>query len=488
MNDITQLNPQTVWQWFAKICAIPHPSYHETALIDYLLKRVQTDGVQYGLRAEKDSKGNLRIIKPATQGMKNRAAVVLQSHCDMVSQKTDDSTHNFLTDPIQTIIKDNRFVYADRTTLGADNGIGLAMALAVAFSHNIAHPELHIIVTTEEETSMGGAKALNPEWFNGIPYLLNLDSEDDAQLFIGCAGGSEVEFNQYYTTQKQTATTLTIKVFGLHGGHSGIDIHKYRGNANLLLTRLLAHSHSVSPINLVSFNGGTAINAIPRSAEATIVGDIRIITAEIEKLTKIIQSELQFVENNLQVECITHKNTNVTALSHTDTHRILNFVMSFPNGVARMSDSFAGVVETSINAGIILLKEGQFTLQSLARSLGQTQKEAFVQRLAALAQLANMNMSVLDDYPGWLPNPHSPLLGLVQNIMAEHFGKEPLVQVIHAGLECGYLRAKAPHTDMVSFGPNIFNAHSPTEHVEIESVQSNFALLLKILANIPERK
>ncbi|WII92768.1 aminoacyl-histidine dipeptidase [Kingella negevensis] len=483
MNDITQLAPQTVWQWFAKICAIPHPSFHEAELVQFIIDQVQTEGKSRGMTVERDSKNNLHITKPASKGMENRAPVALQAHCDMVAQKADDSTHDFIKDPIQPRIQD-QFVYANHTTLGADNGIGLAMALAVAFSDDIAHPELHIIITTEEETSMGGVNVLQPEWLSA-PYLLNLDTEDDAQIFVGCAGGCDATFTRQYPQHAYTGKTLSVKVSGLRGGHSGVNIHEYRGNANLVLTRVLQAANQVAPVQLIAFNGGTVINAIPRSAEAIIVGDESVIAA-IEAEAKIIQTELHAVERSLKVEC-TAQETTATVLSQADTQHFLDFVSSFPNGVLRMSDDFAGIVETSINAGVVTLEQGDFALKTLMRSLGEMQKQALKQRLAALSRLAGVEMHTHNDYPGWLPDPQSKLLELVKPLMATEFGREPTVQVIHAGLECGYLKSKAPHMDMVSFGPNIFNAHSPTEHVQIDSVAKNFELLKKVLLAIPAK-
>ncbi|WP_410472745.1 aminoacyl-histidine dipeptidase [Faucicola mancuniensis] len=510
MNNITQLDPKNVWQWFANICAIAHPTFHEEKLAQYFIDRVNSDGQQYGLSIEKDAVGNLRIKKPATKGMEDHAPVAIQAHYDMVAQKGANSTHDFSTDPIQTHIKDG-WVWANDTTLGADNGIGLAMGLAVAFSDDIAHPPLTLIITSEEEIGMGGVQGLAKEWLD-MPYLLNLDSEDSGELFIGCAGGRDVTFSQTYPTQALTDNTsiLQLKISGLHGGHSGIDINKGVANANLLLNRVLTAIFAKANFELISLYGGTLRNVITRDAYAIFVGDFDHLNPLVKQQADIIKQELQFAEENLNIELVkinlddintlqqNHKKSNKnnslenltsppTVANATTTKSILNLINAIPNGVIRMSDSFVGVVETSISMGVVRFHNGELSVKSLMRSLGETQKDALAQKLTSLAELSAVNIAFSADYPGWQPDPNSYLLAKGKAILTEYFGQAPKIQVIHAGLECGFLKAKAPQMDMISFGPNIRAAHSPKERIEIASVAQNFEILLKFLAQIPKQ-
>lgn len=493
MTDIRQLQPINVWQWFADICSVPHPTFHEHQLADFIIDKVKTDGQKFGLTVEKDAVGNLLIQKPASQGMEQYAPVAIQAHYDMVAQKGMGSNHNFETDPIETVIKDG-WVWANDTTLGADNGIGLAMGLAVAFSDDIAHPPLRLIITSEEEIGMGGVQGLSPDWLQ-VPYLINLDSEDSGELFIGCAGGRDVTFSKTYQTQTlnlANQSLLTLKVSGLHGGHSGIDIHKGVANANLLLARLLSVAFQASPFGLVSLYGGTLRNVITREAEAVLVGDKQALQAVIDQETAIIKHELQFSEENLSIELIdsnlqnSQQNPELSVLSTQDSKHIIDLLNAIPNGVIRMSDSFIGVVETSISLGVLRLEQGELSVKSLMRSLGESQKDALANNIQALADLADVAVAFSADYPGWLPDPSSYLLATGQTIMQDYFGKAPKIQVIHAGLECGFLKAKAPSTDMISFGPNIRSAHSPKERVEIDSVAQNFEILLTFLKQMPK--
>ena len=488
MNDIASLQPHAVWHWFRQICAIPHATYHERTLAQYLLQQAQTIGKEFSLTGEMDAKGNVRLHKPASAGNEFQAAVILQAHCDMVAQKSDASTHDFDHDPIEAILEDG-WVHAKQTTLGADNGIGLAMALAVLFSHDIPHPELQLIITCEEETRMGGARELSPQWLNA-PFLLNLDSEEEGQLFIGCAGGCNVSFTrQFDCTTVAKDNIVRVQLSGLHGGHSGIEIHKGFANANLLLNRLLSDIYAILPFSLISLDGGTVVNAIARNAQAVLCcDDAQTLIHTLNTCWQSIQNEWQTREGCLKMVCTHEPNATHKALSLSNTQTLLDFLTNFPDGVARMSDDFVGVVETSINAGVISLSAGKFMLHTLARSLVESQKDILCTRLAALSRLAGMHMNISDDYPGWEPDPHSVLLDIVRHEMTTYFGSEPVVHVIHAGLECGFLKAKAPNTDMVSFGPTILGAHSPSERVNVDSVARNFGLLCHILAAIPARK
>lgn len=488
-NDIKQLDPAPVWQWFAQICAIPHPTFHERPLGEFILQKVQSEGKAFGLTGEMDAKGNIRIQKPASQGMADHAPVAIQAHYDMVAQKGKTSSHDFVTDPITPIIKDG-WVWADDTTLGADNGIGLAMGLAVAFSDDIAHPPLTLVVTCEEEIGMGGVQALSPDWLVA-PYLINLDSEDEGVLFVGCAGGRDATFSRNFelldttTLSNPTLSALKVTVSGLQGGHSGIDIHKGVANANLVLARVLSAVFEQSPFYLSQVSGGVLRNVITRDAYAVLVGDKAVIEAVIAKQTAIIAKELATAEPHLAIDIEALAMVD-KVIGLQDSQTVLDVIRIIPNGVLRMSDSFAGVVETSISMGVVSLDHGQFDIRCLMRSLAETPKDDVAQRLTALARQTGMRVELSDDYPGWQPAPSSYLLNQTQPIMAKIFGKAPTVEVIHAGLECGFVSAKNPNMDIISFGPTIRAAHSPKERVEIASVGKTWQVLVELLKQMPK--
>lgn len=490
LTDIRQLQPANVWHWFADICAIPHPTFHEKPLGDFILQKVASDGKAFGLTGEMDDKGNIRIQKPASVGMEHHAPVAIQAHYDMVAQKGKTSHHDFVNDPIKTMIKEG-WVWADDTTLGADNGIGLAMALAVAFSDDIAHPALTLVITSEEEIGMGGVQALSPDWLD-VPYLINLDSEDEGALFVGCAGGRDATFRHAFATIDTTTllannnhlSATTVSVSGLHGGHSGIDIHKGFANANLVLARVLSAVYQHSPFYLHSVSGGVLRNVITRDATAVLVGDKAAIELLVQQQAAIITKELQHAEPNLNIDTVSSDMVENT-LGLTDSQKVLDIIATIPNGVLRMSDSFAGVVETSISMGVVSLEQGQLEIRCLMRSLAETPKDAVSERLTALARQLGITLELSDDYPGWQPAVDSWLLKHTAPIMQQVFGKAPQIEVIHAGLECGILSGKNPTLDMISFGPNIRSAHSPKERVEIASVAKTWQVLLALLQQLP---
>lgn len=506
-DDISQLQPTNVWQWFAQICEIPHPTFHEKPLGELILQKVKSEGQAYGLTGEMDAAKNILIQKPASPDMQHHAPIAIQAHYDMVAQKGTTSSHDFMNDPIKTIVKEG-WVWADDTTLGADNGIGLAMALAVAFSDDISHPPLRLVITSEEEIGMNGVQNVSPSWLD-VPYLINLDSEDEGALFVGCAGGRDATFSREFELldnpaihqDNPTLTTFRVNVSGLHGGHSGIDIHKGFANANLVLARILAAVYEQSPFYLHSLNGGVLRNVITRDAYAIIVGDMAVIEPMIKQQAAIIAEELTHSEPNLQVEIsqmdmdsnnAQSSTTNGESISYDTvvgldaSQKILDVIVSIPNGVLRMSDSFVGVVETSISMGVVKLENGKFEIRSLMRSLAETPKDDVSQRLTAFARQSGISLTLSDDYPGWTPAIDSWLLTHTKPIMQQVFGQEPQIEVIHAGLECGILSGKNPKLDMISFGPSIRAAHSPKERVEIASVAKTWEVLLQLLKKIPQ--
>lgn len=491
MTDLSTLQPSRVWDWFAKICAIPHPTFNERKLGEYILSEVARQGSAYGLTGEMDAQGNIRIQKPASADMAHAAPVAIQAHYDMVAQKAATSNHDFVNDPIETIIKDG-WVWANDTTLGADNGIGLAMALAVAFSDDISHPPLTLIITSEEEVGMGGVQALNPDWFD-MDYLINLDSEDEGALFVGCAGGRDATFSRRFDLlaiddlKNDPLEWVTLSVSGLHGGHSGIDINKGFANANLVLARVLSAVYATSPFYLGSLNGGVLRNVITRDAQAVILGDKQAIAAIVAVQSAIIANELAEVEPLLNIELSQVEQAPTSVIGLNDTQKALDIIRTIPNGVLRMSNSFAGVVESSISMGVVQLQDGELSIQCLMRSLSETPKDDISDRLNALARLTGITLELSDDYPGWQPAASSYLLNQAKPIIEQIFGKAATIEVIHAGLECGILNGKASHLDMISFGPNIRAAHSPKERVEIASVEKNWEVLLALLTKLPAK-
>ncbi|MCX8744718.1 aminoacyl-histidine dipeptidase [Snodgrassella sp. B3882] len=480
MSELKHLEPQSVWQWFERLCAIPRPTFHEQAVRQMLVEAAE----QRGLKTVVDAKGNVRMIKPATAGMEDRTPVALQAHMDMVAQKGEKSNHDFLRDPITTRIEDG-WVWANDTTLGADNGIGLAMGLAVMFSDDIVHPELTLIVTVEEEVGMGGAEALSSDWLH-MPYLINLDTEDAGEIFIGCAGGRDASFTLPLDWQSVDARACRIRVSGLRGGHSGVDIDKNHANANVLLARVLGSLYSSIPFSLSSFHGGELRNVITREAEALIVVDEEIALETVSEIAAAIKAEWP-EEEHLQIEAEFIDLTSLQVASVENTQKALDLLLSVPNGVLRMSDAFAGVVETSSNIGVVQTTTDGLHIHCLMRSLKETPKDELSLRLTALARMAGAEIALMADYPSWTPNPDSALLKLTSQVFREHYGKEPPLQIIHAGLECGILSGKAPKLDMVSFGPTIRAAHSPKERLEVATVAECWSILVDLLRVMPQR-
>lgn len=461
--ELSTLAPQPVWHWFSQICAIPHPTFHEKALGDFIVQQAQAKG----LEVKRDEIGNILIKKKATPGFEQRPRIAVQAHIDMVAQKGVDSPHNFEKDPIQTRVQDG-WVFAQDTTLGADNGIGAAMGLAVIFSDDISHPDLDLVLTVEEEIGMGGARVVSPDWLSA-PYLVNLDSEDEGILFVGCAGGRDVTFSLDFSQQATQGYGYELIVSGLKGGHSGIDIDSGRANANLILARVLSALYAHQAFQLADIRGGNLRNVITREAHAVLVSDKPLAKEWVTQIAEIIQAEYAAVEPTLNI-ALQEQQVAKTACSLENTRKIIDFICAIPNGVMRMSDDFAGVVETSSSMGVLVIKEGKLQIRCLMRSLLETPKDELQARMQSLARLAGVEVEFGADYPSWKPEPQSPLLAKCVELFTQFYGKQPTIEVMHAGLECGILKGQAPAMEMISFGPNIRAAHSPKECVEIASV------------------
>ena len=483
MAQLSSLSPKLIWQFFEQICSIPHPSKHEAQLSAWIVAWAQGEG----LAVKQDAVGNIIIKKPATPGMENRKAVVLQAHIDMVPQANADTQHDFTQDPIDAYI-DGEWVTARGTTLGADNGMGMAGCLAVLADKTIKHGPLEVLLTTDEETGMTGAFGLEAGWLEG-EILLNTDSEEDGEVYMGCAGG--VDANIRFPLEQVAATQgegFELQVKGLRGGHSGVDIHRGRGNANKLLVRLLKAAEPLG-VRLAEISGGTLRNAIPREARATLLvptASVSEFKALVDRYAGIYQSELAATEANLTV-LLTAREKPAQLMSESLQSRLLDALMACPNGVMRMSDAIPGVTETSTNLGVIKTLEGEVYVQCLIRSLIDSGRENIEQMTRSLFTLAGASCEFTGAYPGWAPNVDSPVMALVRNSYQTLFGEMPNVMVIHAGLECGLFKSAYPDWDMVSFGPTIRGAHAPGEKVHIPAVERFWQLLVHVLEHIPAK-
>ncbi|PWU32407.1 cytosol nonspecific dipeptidase [Enterobacter hormaechei] len=432
MSELSQLSPQPLWDIFAKICSIPHPSYHEEQLAEHIMGWAK----EKGLHAERDQVGNILIRKPATAGMENRKPVVLQAHLDMVPQKNNDTVHDFTKDPIQPYI-DGEWVKARGTTLGADNGIGMASALAVLADDSVEHGPLEVLLTMTEEAGMDGAFGLQANWLQA-DILINTDSEEEGEIYMGCAGG--IDFISTLPLSREAIPagfeTFKLTLKGLKGGHSGGDIHLGLGNANKLLARFLAGHAAELDLRLVDFNGGTLRNAIPREAFATLAVPASK-ADELKKLSsvylEILKNELSAKEKNLTVvlESVTTDKAALTAQSRDTFVQLLN---ATPNGVIRNSDVAKGVVETSLNVGVVTMGDDSAEIICLIRSLIDSGKEYVVSMLESLGTLAGAKTSAKGSYPGWQPDASSPVMALVRETYQRLFNSTPNIQVIHAGV------------------------------------------------------
>lgn len=480
---VRNLEPKALWNHFADLNAVPRPSKKEARVIAFML----AFGRSLGLETIEDKIGNVVIKKPATAGMENRQTVVLQSHLDMVHQKNSDTNFDFDSQGIEMLV-DGDWVKANGTTLGADNGIGVAAIMAILASTDIAHPALEAMFTIDEETGMTGAMEIDPKNFSGT-ILLNLDTEDDDELSIGCAGG--IDTNTTYAYRQVDAVkdgkAFEISIRGLLGGHSGMDIHRGRGNANKLMTRILYQGISRFPLGLNAFDGGSLRNAIPREATAVVVVP-KENAASFEKFLADFKATLLAEYNSIEKALnISWKQVGTPAYvaEYEDTLKILNALYAVPNGVFRMSPDIEGLVETSSSLARVILKDGQFITQSLQRSSVESTKSDVANAIRAAFE--NMGAAVVQngDYPGWQPNPNSPILTLMADLYRKRFQEEPNIKACHAGLECGILGKHFPAMDMISFGPNIRAAHSPDEKAQISSVQKFWGYLLEALQEIP---
>ncbi|UBM61067.1 aminoacyl-histidine dipeptidase [Candidatus Sulfidibacterium hydrothermale] len=486
MNEaLLNLEPKKIWFYFKEILNIPRPSKKEGKIIDYLVQF----GKEHGLETLKDEVGNVLIRKPATPGMENRKTVVLQSHIDMVCEKNSDVDHDFENDPIEAYIEDG-WVKAKGTTLGGDDGIGVAAELAILASDDIQHGPLECLFTVDEETGLTGAFGLKPGFLKG-EILLNLDSEDEGQLFIGCAGGQDTL--AWLPYQKETVPAgheaLKIMVSGLKGGHSGDDINKGRANANQLLNRFLWTFKDQFDMKLSVFDGGNLRNAIAREAYAVVTvpkGNAAKITEEVKKQEAVYRNEYHATEPNLRFQTsAAEMPENVIGDDNFTT--LVNALYACPHGVIAMSQDIPNFVETSTNLASVKFEEKEIVITTSQRSSVESEKQDVTNKVVSVFNLAGARSETSDGYPGWTPNPDSKIMELTRDTYKKLFHVEPKVLAIHAGLECGLIGAKYPGMDMISFGPTLRGVHSPDEKLEIASVEKFWKLILEVLKNIPEK-
>jgi len=482
-NELRKLEPICLWNKFADLNAVPRPSKKEERIIEF----IKAFGNSLGLETFEDQIRNVIIRKPATPGMENRKSIVLQSHLDMVHQKNNETVFDFDVQGIEMFV-DNDWIKAKGTTLGADNGIGVATIMAILESDTIPHPAIEALFTIDEETGMTGALNLKAGILKGS-ILLNLDTEQDDEIDIGCAGGIDVTAVGNYQMEELPAdySAWRISVKGLNGGHSGMDIHKGLGNANKIMNRLLYKGFELFGLAVSEINGGSLRNAIPRESESIIIlpkNKINDFNTAFEQLIKDIKFELKTTEPTLKIGLQEAPLPNLIMNSDSQI-QLINAIYSVSNGVYRMSADIDNLVETSNNLARVIVKDGKIFIACLTRSSIESSKMDLAQALEANFKMANLQVSFSGSYPGWTPNVSSPILKVLTSVYEQLYQKKPKVVACHAGLECGILGKNYPNMDMISFGPTILGAHSPDERVSISSVQKYWRFVLEILKAIP---
>lgn len=484
-QEVRNLEPQVLWNKFADLNAVPRPSKKEERVIAFMMEF----GQKLGLTTIKDEVGNVIIKKPATSGMENRKTIVMQSHLDMVHQKNNDTSFDFDKQGIEMYV-DGDWVRAKGTTLGADNGLGVATIMAILESTEIAHPAIEALFTIDEETGMTGAMGLKGGVLEG-QILLNLDTEEDDEIDIGCAGGVDVtavaEYDEEAVADNSIGYIITVK--GLNGGHSGMDIDKGLGNANKIMNRLLFNAYEDFGLQIATINGGSLRNAIPRESVAH-VAVLEIYEAafnvDMQETINEIKRELASTEKNLQIS-IEKTELPSKVMPEAAQFFLTRALYTAHNGVYRMSADFDNLVETSNNIAKVTVGGGNVRIENLTRSSVESSKFDLANALRAAYELMGCEVTFSGSYPGWTPNPKSEILDVLTDLYQKQNGTQPHVVACHAGLECGILGTNYPNMDMISFGPTIKGAHSPDERASISSAQKYWKFVLEILANIPSR-
>lgn len=485
-KNIAGLKPEAVWRHFSEICAIPHPSYHEELIREYIVGFAKKQGLEYVV----DQADNIIIRKPATPGMEDRKGIILQAHLDMVPQKNGDKVFDFEKDPIEAYI-DGEWVTANGTTLGADNGIGAAAALAVLESTDIKHGYIEALFTATEEAGMDGAFGLKAGVLHG-DILMNLDSETEGELYVGCAGGLDANISLPYKEEKgdfSAYKAIRIDIKGLRGGHSGMEIILQRGNANKLLFRFLRLAGKKYDLLLASVDGGGLRNAIPREATATVLvpaKDACSLEADLAQYESLVIAEYKGIEDAISIRS-SMTDLPASVIDGDSARRLTNAVCGCPNGVISMSISMPGLVQTSSNLARVISENGQVKMQCLLRSSVNSEKDDLAENISAVFELAGADVELSGGYDGWNPNMESPILATMKQSYEKLYGVTPEVMAIHAGLECGIIGGVYPNLDMISFGPTIRYPHSPDEDVNIASVGKFWDFLRYTLENAPRK-
>lgn len=482
MNILQNLEPKKVFEYFEAISNIPRGSGNEKGISDYLLDF----GKSLGLESIQDKALNVIIKKPGTKGYENAPTVIIQGHMDMVCEKNNGVEHDFEKDPLKLRIVDD-YIYATDTTLGADNGIAVAYAMAILASNDIPHPPIEVLITTDEETGMSGAMAINKEHIEG-KILINLDNEEEGYLLVSCAGG--VRSSATINIEKQDISDkklIKINISGLKGGHSGMDIIKERGNSNKILGRVLKGLSKEVKFNIVNLNGGSKNNAIPREAEAVITinsSDENIVIDVIKNCNDIIGNELRTQDSGLKIEASSIDDKEVKEFTDESTKKVVDLLYLYPNGINSKSVEIDGLVESSTNLGVLTTSDTAVEFDSAIRSSVPSLKEEIVLRSKTIVELFGGEFTTTADYPGWEYNPDSKIREICQKVHKDLYGNEAKIVAIHAGVECGLFNEKLGDLDMISFGPNLYDVHTPDEHMSISSVRNCYEYLKAILKEI----
>lgn len=484
-QEILKLEPKVIWKHFYSLTQVPRPSKKEDKIREFIAQF----GRNLGLETIVDEIGNVIIKKPATPGMENKKGIILQGHMDMVPQKNSDKKHDFEKDPIETII-DGEWVRANGTTLGSDNGMGVAAGMAVLEATNLVHGPIEVLITTDEETGMTGAENLKPDILDG-DILLNLDSEDEGELYIGCAGGVDTNAKFTYKEEAVPAGMVPYRVIvkGLKGGHSGLDIHLGKGNACLILNKTLLNACERYGIRLASIDAGSLRNAIPREAFATIAvpaSEEKQFVNYMAEADKAAKDMLKDADPGVSIK-VEKTDLPKSVIDVTTQHNFYNAVADCPNGVIAMDKNMPDVVQTSSNLAIIKSEKGVIDIAILTRSAVDAERDEAAKNIADVFRKNGATVAHFGAYPGWKPDVNSPILETMKGVYKNKFGKVPAVKVIHAGLECGILGAIYPHWDMISFGPTIRFPHSPDEKVKIDTVSKYWDFLIETLKYVPSK-
>lgn len=480
------LEPKAIWNHFEDINAVPRPSKQEERIIQFMIDF----GNNLGLETTRDEIGNVIIKKPASKGFENKKTVILQSHIDMVHQKNAATNFDFNKEGIRSFI-DGDWVKAEGTTLGADNGMGVAASMSLLSSTEINHPPLEALFTIDEETGMTGAKELDGSKLSG-EILLNLDTEDDDEFSVGCAGG--IDTNTIYKYNQEAVPTnyaaFTIEIKGLKGGHSGMDIHLGRGNSNLWMNRVLYYLSTTADIRICELEGGSLRNAIPRESFGTFVcpsANMDEVSKAFNEISAIILQEFSITEPQAVINFERKEEKPLEMMNSEDQKKAIATIYTTPNGVWTMSEKIEGLVETSSSLAKVIFRDGEFITKSLQRSMIESGKRDIANALKLAYELIGAEVKQGGDYPGWAPNPDSAILKILKEKYIQLFDDSPKIAACHAGLECGILSKHLPNCDMISFGPTIRNPHSPDEKVNIKSVQKFWSFLVKVLEDIPSK-